>query len=277
MRDGMQDMGLEQLLGESARLGASGSKSESGGLLEPFENKSVVEKIIDRLTQAIFSRELLPGQKIPTEAELCEALRVGRNSVREAIKTMVAMGVLSIRRSEGTFISDGFSERMLDPMIYGLVLSGGDPYSVIELRKLFDTGMLQLAIQKRTDEQIAKLRESLATLSRITRENPHEDDILEEDIRFHRIIGEMAQNPLADKISMVIERLTMCSRMQAVRRFLERKEYDGFIRKHEDMVRIIEKRDDAMIARVIDDHYTHWKSVSVRMRAPRSSLYSNGD
>lgn len=270
-------MGLDHLLGEAALLNDPGPKADSGGLLEPFENKSVVERIIDRLTQAIFSKELLPGQKIPTEAELCESLRVGRNSVREAIKTMVAMGVLEIRRSEGTFVREGFSERMLDPMIYGLVLSGGDPYSVIELRKLFDTGMLQLALRKRTDAQIDKLRESLAALSRVVRENPHEDAILREDIAFHRIICEMGHNPLADKISMVIERLTMPSRMQATRRFLERGEFDSFIRKHEDMVRIIEERDDSMVARVIDDHYTHWKSVSVRMQAPRSSLYADGD
>jgi len=56
--------------------------------------------------------------------ELCESLRVGRNSVREAIKILVTMGVLEIRRSEGTFVCKGFSGRMLDPLVYGLILEG---------------------------------------------------------------------------------------------------------------------------------------------------------
>lgn len=243
-----------------------GTSVGRGGLFEPFDTKSVVEKIIDRLTGAILSRELLPGQKIPTEAELCESLKVGRNSVREAIKTMMAMGILQIRRSEGTFVSDGFSERMLDPMIYGLILSGGDPYSIIELRKLFDTGMIQLAMRKRTDAELRLLEAALDDLTRVVRDNPEEGVILAEDVKFHRVISDMARNPLADKISLVIERLTMPSRIEAVRRFLERGEYEGFLRKHRDMVRLIATRDDASLARVIDDHYTHWKSVSIRMR-----------
>ena len=63
-------------------------------LLDPMDNRSVVDRIIARITNAIISGELLPGQKIPTESELCESMHVGRNSVREAIKVLVAMGVL---------------------------------------------------------------------------------------------------------------------------------------------------------------------------------------
>ncbi|MCD8139381.1 MAG: FCD domain-containing protein [Planctomycetaceae bacterium] len=240
--------------------------STAGGLLEPFENKTVVDRIVDRLTKAILSRELLPGQKIPTETDLCESLRVGRNSVREAIKVLVAMGVLVIRRSEGTFVSEGFSERMLDPMVYGLFLEGGDSFAIIELRKLFDTGVLQLAISKRTETEVAELEAALAAMTSVMRDNPTEEAILREDLKFHRIIGMMARNPLADKISMVIERLTLPSRTDAVRSFIDKGEFDGFLRKHQDMVRVIRERDDAAVGRIIDDHYSHWRSVSVRMR-----------
>lgn len=238
-----------------------------GDFLQPFENKSVVDRIIDRLTKAILARDLLPGQKIPTEAELCESMRVGRNSVREAIKIMVAMGVLVIRRSEGTFVTEGFSERMLDPMIYGLILSGGDSHSLIELRKLFDTGLFQLAIQKRTDAEVDALTAALAEMTRLVDSHPTESAMLEEDIRFHRLIGAMARNPLADKISVVIERLTLPSRTYAVRTFIERGEYDGFIRKHHDMLKVLADRDAAAVGKVIDDHYSHWKNVSERLKA----------
>ncbi|MCD8352385.1 MAG: GntR family transcriptional regulator, partial [Planctomycetaceae bacterium] len=240
--------------------------STAGGLLEPVEIKAVVDRIVDRLTQAILSRELLPGQKIPTETDLCESLRVGRNSVREAIKVLVAMGVLVIRRSEGTFVSEGFSERMLDPMVYGLFLEGGDSFAIIELRKLFDTGVLQLAITKRTEAEVVELEAALAAMASILRENPTEEALLKEDLKFHRIIGLMARNPLADKISMVIERLTLPSRTDAVRSFIDKGEFDGFLRKHQDLVRVIKEQDDAAVGRTIDDHYSHWRSVSVRMR-----------
>ena len=104
---------------------------------KPLSTGSVVEQIIRRLTEALSNRELQPGQKIPTEMELCESLQVGRNSVREAIKILVAMGVLEIRRSEGTFVCRGFSSRMLDPLVYGLILEGGGSGKLIELRRIF--------------------------------------------------------------------------------------------------------------------------------------------
>ena len=58
--------------------------------LAPVSSKSVVQIIIDRLTGAIIEGELKPGDKIPTEPELAEELQVGRNSVREAIRILVA-------------------------------------------------------------------------------------------------------------------------------------------------------------------------------------------
>ena len=60
----------------------------------------------------MLNRELRPGDKIPTEAELAESMGVGRNSIREAIKILVYLGVLEIRRAEGTFVCEGFSESM---------------------------------------------------------------------------------------------------------------------------------------------------------------------
>ena len=81
-----------------------------------------MQQVINSLTDAMLNRRLRPGDKIPTETELAETLGVGRNSIREAIKILVYLGVLEIRRAEGTFVCEGFSEGMIDPMIYGIIL-----------------------------------------------------------------------------------------------------------------------------------------------------------
>ena len=73
------------------------NNNKLGSLMDPVPNESVVDQIITRITDAIISGELQPGQKIPTENSLSEAMNVGRNSVREAIKVLEAMGVLNIR------------------------------------------------------------------------------------------------------------------------------------------------------------------------------------
>ena len=61
-----------------------------GFMTKSLANKSVVERVVDQITNAIINGELLPGDKLPTEPELCETFNVGRNSVREAIKILEA-------------------------------------------------------------------------------------------------------------------------------------------------------------------------------------------
>ena len=77
--------------------------------LKKINNKSMVQQVIDRLTQAILDKQLRPGDKIPTETELAESLGIGRSTVREAIKILVYIGVLEIKRAEGTYVCEGFS------------------------------------------------------------------------------------------------------------------------------------------------------------------------
>ena len=117
--------------------------------LKKINNVSVVQQVIDNLSEAMLNRQLRPGDKIPTESELAESMGVGRNSIREAVKILVYLGVLEIRRAEGTFVCEGFSESMIDPMIYGIILDKEDSYeNLMELREMMEVGVMQLAMKK---------------------------------------------------------------------------------------------------------------------------------
>ena len=86
-------------------------------LKESVGGQSIVNKIVDNITNAIINGELNPGDKIPTEAELSESMGVGRNSVREAIKVLEAYGVVHIKRAEGTFVSQEYDSKMIYPVL----------------------------------------------------------------------------------------------------------------------------------------------------------------
>ena len=117
--------------------------------LKKLNNESVVQRVINCLTDTMINKELRPGDKIPTELELSETLGVGRNSIREAIKILVYLGVLEIRRAEGTFVCEGFTESMIDPMIYGIILDKADSYdNLMELREMMEAGVVRLAMAK---------------------------------------------------------------------------------------------------------------------------------
>ena len=231
-----------------------------GSFLQPMVSQSIVDRIIERLINAIIDGELSPGQRIPTEIELCESMQVGRNSVREAIKALVAMGVLNIRRAEGTFVAEGFSDRMLDPMVYGLILEGGNSSSLIEFRRIFEVGVLQIAIEKAELEDIERIQQALSDLRSAIQGGCNTKELLEADMLFHSALVQTVRNTLVDKISVVIERLSRSTRMKVTENFILNNELQEMLRLHEEMLRLIVDKDSKSISKVIDEHFKYWET-----------------
>ena len=186
--------------------------------LKKVKNPSVVQQVIDSLTDAMIRKELRPGDKIPTENELSESLGVARNSVREAIKILVFLGVLEIRRPEGTFVCDGFSESMINPMIYGIILNQGDSWdSLMELREMTEAGVIRLAIEKETQEDLDRLKSALAAMKEAFFRVPQDlQASFEADNHFHDTIMEMGRNVMVSKINNIVRILTESVRYETV-------------------------------------------------------------
>lgn len=239
--------------------------TQNSGLSGSLKSKSVVDQIIDRLTTAILVGELKPGEKIPTEIELCESMQVGRNSVREAIKALVTMGVLIIKRSEGTFVAEGFSERMISPMLYGMVLEGGNTYALVELRKLFETGILQMAIEKANAEDIKKLHTAVEKMDRLVKDGAHSKELQNADVEFHDLLQEAVHNPLVEKFYTIIERLSHPTRILAVEQFIQHDEQQQMLELHYEIVRIVEEKDETKVKQAIDNHFRYW-TVNVKTK-----------
>lgn len=213
--------------------------------LKKINNVSVVQQVIDNLTEAMLNRQLRPGDKIPTEAELAESMGVGRNSIREAVKILVYLGVLEIRRAEGTFVCDGFSESMIDPMIYGIILDKEDSYeNLMELREMMEVGVMQLAMKKVTQKELDVLKNKLEDMHKEIHKGPDNvENAFWADNEFHDIISDMGQNPLVDKINQVVRTLTHAMRLETVRTMIETGEGEELYKAHENIYRMIADKD----------------------------------
>lgn len=224
-------------------------------------NASVVDQIVDRITQSIIDGEVKPGDKIPTEMELCEALQVGRNSVREAIKILVAYGVLTIRRSEGTFVCKSFNQRMLNPMLFSLILEQDSSSSLLELRQIIDTGVLKLAVDKASPADIHQINLELKNLEReILKSDAKAEKVLDADIKFHGALAHSVHNKLVINMAEYINRLTIPSRVRTQRQILESGDLTLYINLHREILATVEDRDASRIAQVVESHYTYWRN-----------------
>lgn len=233
--------------------GLSDSRHEENGngvklmiQLKRIKSESVVQQIIDSLVEAMIRKELRPGDQIPTEMELAESLGVGRNSVREAIKILVYFGVLEIRRAEGTYVCEGFTETMIDPIIYGIILDKAGSYEyLMELREIMEAGVMKLAMQNAEEEEIKKLRIQLERMRREIELGPDNvDRIFHEDNEFHSIITAMGHNPLVQKIEAVVRTLTHSMRYETVRTMIESGKGQELYEAHAKLLQILESKDE---------------------------------
>ena len=232
--------------------------------LAPVSSKSVVQIIIDRLTGAIIEGELKPGDKIPTEPELAEELQVGRNSVREAIRILVAYGVLEIRRPEGTFVCNGFSTQIINPMIYQVILQKEGSYDdLIGLRKIIENGIMTLLMEQRMSAEsykaISKSCDKL--LKELKREPEDVEKILEADIEFHKKVAEATENSLVMVVHDVIIQLTRASIKKTIEKVIEKgdKEYLEFT--HKNLLEKLNGDNVNALYQAINDSYFYWKDI----------------
>lgn len=161
----------------------------------------LAEQVAERINQYILDHNLASGDKLPNEFELCEQLGVGRGTIREAEKILVARNILSVQRGRGTFVAEKTGE-IDDP----LGLSYRHDHAalardLLEIRIQMEPWIASLAAQ-RADE--ADLERMMAQCMKVEELIHLGIDHLEEDKKFHQCIAECTHNAVVPKLIPII-------------------------------------------------------------------------
>ena len=208
-------------------------------------SNNAVQQIIDAFTAQLIDGRLKPGDQIPTEVELSERFGVARNTVREAIKILVAMGVLEIRRPVGTYVCQGFTAPMISPILYGIILGRGNSYDdLMDLREIMETGTMLTVIRNASDEEIASLSEPLDALRKACmKKRPVIREVFEADNQFHEAIMALSHNTVVEQISRTVRTMTYDMRLESVKLMLAADRAEELYLAHEKLFRILRERD----------------------------------
>ena len=230
--------------------------SETPGYVKNLKKESVVQSVINCLTDAMRNKELKPGDRIPPEPELAASMGVARSSVREAIKILSYLGVLESKRSEGTFVCSGFQESMIDPMVYGIILNKGDDFdSLMELRELTEVGILRLAIKKQQPEGLQLIRDKLAAFEETVEGDGDVEAAFQADNDFHDAVSALCQNALADKINRVVRVLTYAVRRETVATMIQTGRGQELLAAHWKIYEILSTRNMEGLDEIIHNTY----------------------
>jgi len=156
---------------------------------EPVQKSSIVVELTKKLLEYIFSGSINPGDKLPTERQLQEALGVGRSAIREALKALTVLGIIEVRQGDGTYLKKLDSALLTQSIEWGLLLGEKHMMDIIEARKEIELAIVKYAAVRRTDEELGQLEKILEQLKHSTL-----DDFVQHDIAFHLKLAEMAKN-----------------------------------------------------------------------------------
>lgn len=159
------------------------------------------DSALEGLRALIADGILLPGDRIPSESELCDRLGVSRGSLREAIRTLQALGIVETRHGSGTYVG---SLRAAD-VIGQLTLTVGllpleSVLELYELRRVLESHTASLASARADDVAVTELS---GVLDRIERISP-DVSWSNEDHEFHLRIAQLANNPALTALTDVL-------------------------------------------------------------------------
>jgi GntR family transcriptional regulator, transcriptional repressor for pyruvate dehydrogenase complex len=234
----------------------------------------LTDRVANQLLEMIAARQVRPGDRLPPEREIGEALGVSRTVVREAIRALTGKGVLTINSGRGVTVSEVNTDNVAEAMRLFIETRGGyheeGPFSyekIHEVREMLEVRVATVAAQRATEEDLEELRAAFQALTEAT-DSPELSSI--RDVEFHRTIAKIAHNELymvmLDSIGHVLLKIREETLVKRARR-------QGAIAFHKRILDAIERGDSEAAGLAMSDHLQDsanlWRSIG--QKPPRAS------
>lgn len=237
----------------------------------PLRRKSlklpnVCELVAQEIKDYIILHNLQQGDRLPAETEIAATLEVSRTSVREALRSLEALGIIETRRGEGRVVRSFNFDSILENMSYSLLFDQDDFEAILDIRQALECYFIVDAMKKITDEDLRTLKKVL----------PHVDDrergniLINPDAQFHQIIFAPLKNEPLLKLIRVFWRLLFNIRGK----FGSTKpELARALRSHEEIVAALEAKDEEKVQACMKHHFDLLRNDirSTRLREKQSS------
>ena len=218
--------------------------------LHPVSRIKLSTQIENQLKDQILTGKWKPGERLPSENELAEIFQVSRVSIRQALQSLSAQGLIETRVGDGSFISQPSIGTFMQDLIPDVYLADDSLRAVLEFRRVFEGPVAELAATRATDEQISHLailyHQMLETANDVDRNSYY-------DLSFHMLIGEMTGNPMIIGVYQILNNVLRSSwhEMTAIKG-----PKTGFF-YHERLLSAFRQRDPKLCREIMEEHVTN--------------------
>ena len=167
--------------------------------LAPISSNTMADIVEVRLREYLKKKSFRPGDALPKELELAEALGISRNVLREALSRLRMLGMIETKKKRGMILARpdilGAFERVLDP----LIIDNNTLQDIFELRLVLEMGLADLLYIRKTDKDIEELEN-------IARKEVKQDDSfrIKSEIAFHGKLYDITGNDTLKRFQIML-------------------------------------------------------------------------
>jgi GntR family transcriptional regulator, transcriptional repressor for pyruvate dehydrogenase complex len=205
-------------------------------------------ELANRLLQYLMSGKVAPGQRLPGERSLSEALGVGRAALREALKSLSLLGILEQRQGDGTYLSSTQSDLLPKVVEWGLLLGDHEVSKLVDARHHLEVLLAGLAAERRGEGELAALRAAIQEMRDATGDL---DRYINADVAFHLEIANASGN---DVLGGVLHNISSLLRVWTERVIYAAGEAESSLAMHEPIFEAIEAKSAAKARKAMVAH-----------------------
>lgn len=174
-------------------------------MIQPIERQNIADTTYQKMLNMIIGGEWKQGELIPSENELREAFAVSRDTVRQAIHRLSALGVVRSHQGKGTYVQKIDTSFYLNLMIPAVFLGEEDGVNTLEFMKAIQVESVRLVCQNASDDEIMVLADCLKQMNSADKHDY--EAYFHHDMGYHRYLAQLTQNSLFEKSMDISEKL----------------------------------------------------------------------
>ena len=234
-------------------------------MFEPVKyHGNLSEGIVNQIMQAINNGELKPGDKLPAEREMCTVFSVSRTVIRDALKMLVGLGVVTIRHGMGAYINEVDGAGDVSRLAALLQISRGTVEELFQVREVIESQAVIWCTQNANEHDLRLLQHIVRKGKEIG--DADESKLALLDAEFHLKIVESAGNRVL--MRLMINLLDLLGENRARALMVPGRQRLSVL-EHETIYEAIEQRDPELAHRRMLNHLTNVKeAIESAVHAP---------
>jgi GntR family transcriptional regulator, transcriptional repressor for pyruvate dehydrogenase complex len=223
---------------------------KSGGRkVIPFRTATMSTQIVAQVRDALFAKELRPGDFLGTEKDLAERFGVSRIVARDALRTLEAQGIVDIKVGSGggARIAQGNARLFAEALAVQLDLTGVSVAEIMDAQRAIECLAAELAAVNSTAEDHARLRELNIEAERLIDDVPAYTRLGRE---FHLAVAEASHNRVLVVQLISLQHVSWPARNPTLTPKVARR----ILEAHQELASLIEMRDAAGARRLMEEH-----------------------